>query len=200
MLQVKSLTFEYTDKLLFQNVNFEVKRGELLHLRGANGAGKTTLLRLLTGILQPLGGTIYYANQSIEANLPDYQRKLCYVGHKAALNPLLSIEENCRFDTHWRQQCNLDELLTAFLPDVDLTLPCHHLSAGQQRRVALLRLAMTDASLWLLDEPFVALDSASINGLSQLLQQHLLKGGQIILTSHQELPASLSIDREFTLS
>lgn len=200
MLQVNSLSFDYVDKPLLRQVRFEVHAGQLLHLRGANGTGKTTLLRLLTGILQPLTGSICYDNQPIDANLFHYQRQLCYVGHKASLNPLLSVKENCMFDPHWqRKPIDFNEILKAFNLQSYIDTPCHHLSAGQQRRVALLHLAMTDARLWLLDEPLVALDTNSILIFTSLLQQHLSAGGQIILTSHQELPPDLQVSMEYTL-
>lgn len=201
MLQVNSLSFEYADKPLFQQVQFVLEKGQLLHLRGANGAGKTTLLRLLTGILQPTTGHIYYANQLITDNLAAYQRQLCYVGHKTGLNPLLTVRENCTFDSHWqRKKGDYTSLLKAFFLDEYANKPCHHLSAGQLRRAALLRLAMTDARLWLLDEPFVALDTQSMGIFANLLQQHLNKGGLIILTSHQEIPQELQINQEYLLS
>ncbi|KTD29414.1 cytochrome c biogenesis heme-transporting ATPase CcmA [Legionella maceachernii] len=189
MLDVQALSFDYQEKPVLNKVQFSLAPGQFLHLRGANGVGKTTLFRLLAGLLKPNEGEIFYEGESIYRNLVTYQRKLCYVGHKTGLNPLLTVKENCYFDMHWgRRNVRLDELLAQFgLPGLE-DEPCYLLSAGQRRRVGLLRLMMTDASLWLLDEPLVALDTTAIQTVMTCLEKHLAQGGQVILTSHQALP------------
>ncbi|MBA3536447.1 MAG: cytochrome c biogenesis heme-transporting ATPase CcmA [Tatlockia sp.] len=189
MLELSALSFDYHDKPLLTGVQFSLAAGQLLHLRGANGAGKTTLLKLLAGLLQPLTGEIRYDGKDINKNLSAYQRKLCYVGHKAGINPLLTVRENCYFDLHWgRRVLTFDYLIEGFgLQDLS-DEPCFLLSAGQRRRVGLLRTAMTDASLWLLDEPLIALDTAAIETLMTCLENHIEQGGQVILTSHQKIP------------
>ncbi|CEK10342.1 cytochrome c biogenesis heme-transporting ATPase CcmA [Legionella hackeliae] len=189
MLEVRSLCFDYQDKPLLNQVTFLLKAGQLLHLRGNNGAGKTTLLRLLAGLLYPLEGDIYFDGQSITENLGTYQQKLCFVGHRTGINPLLTVKENCFFDMHWgRQDVDFKHLLQQFgLKGLDQEI-CGHLSAGQRRRIGLLRLAMTNARLWLLDEPLVALDKDAIDFLMTSIENHLARGGLIVLTSHQNLP------------
>jgi heme exporter protein A len=189
MLDLSALSFDYHDKPLLTEVQFSLAAGQLMHLRGANGAGKTTLLKLLAGLLQPIEGEIRYDGEDINKNLGAYQRKLCYVGHKSGINPLLTVRENCYFDLHWgRRLLTFDYLIEGFgLQDLS-DEPCYLLSAGQRRRVGLLRIAMTDASLWLLDEPLIALDADAIETLMTCLENHIEQGGQVILTSHQNLP------------
>ncbi|MBA2656050.1 MAG: cytochrome c biogenesis heme-transporting ATPase CcmA [Tatlockia sp.] len=193
MLDIVDLSFDYQDKPLLNKVEFSLACGQLMHLRGANGAGKTTLLKLLTGLLQPLEGQIYYKGQPIAKDLSAYQRQLCYVGHKAGINPLLTVRENCYFDMHWgRRSLNFEQLLEEFGLQSLADEPCYRLSAGQKRRISILRIAMTDAKLWLLDEPLVALDVEVIAKLMSYLTKHLKQGGQVILTSHQNLPLAQS--------
>lgn len=190
MLEVQTLTFDYQDKPLLHDVQFALQAGQLLHLQGSNGAGKTTLLKLIAGLLQPHAGEIRYEGKAVHDDPVFYRQQLCYVGHRPGLNPLLTIKENCYFDLHWERQPSLSysRLLASFgLADL-ANEPCYHLSAGQLRRVSLLRIAMTDARLWLLDEPFVALDKAAIEALTQCLEHHVSQGGQVILTSHQRFP------------
>lgn len=189
MLDIVDLCFDYQDKPLLTKVQFSLADGQLLHLRGANGSGKTTLLKLLLGILQPAKGEIHYDGNDISKNLRAYQRNLCYVGHKTGLNPLLTVQENCSFDMHWdRRFLSFDSLMKTFGLQGLADEPCYLLSAGQRRRVSLLRIVMTDAKLWLLDEPLIALDAEAIKTLMYYLENHIEKGGQVILTSHQHLP------------
>jgi heme exporter protein A len=191
MLDVVALSFDYQDKPLLNKVQFSLAAGQLLHLRGSNGAGKTTLLKLLAGLLQPIEGEIRYCGELISKNRIAYQQTLCYVGHKAGLNPFLTVRENCFFDPHWqRRMVTFEKLLADFGLTGLSDEPCYQLSAGQRQRVGLLRIAMTDAKLWLLDEPLAALDAAAILTLMIVLEQHLAQGGQVILTSHQPLPLS----------
>ncbi|MFA5960106.1 MAG: heme ABC exporter ATP-binding protein CcmA [Tatlockia sp.] len=200
MVEVRNITFDYQDKPLINKVNFSLPPGQLLHLQGANGKGKTTLLKLLAGLLTPHSGDILFKGQSIYANLASYQHALCYVGHKAGINLLLSVKENCVFDLHWGRRLPLDfsELLEGFgLGGLENT-PCYLLSAGLRRRVSLLRIALTNAAVWLLDEPLIALDTAGVATLMHCLKAHLSFGGQIILTSHQALPFNQKY-QEYTL-
>lgn len=201
MLQVNSLSFDYFDKPLLRSVQFSLAPGCLLHLRGNNGTGKTTLLKLLAGLLRPSRGSITWNGQSVHDDLRGWQGTLCHVGHRSGLSPQLSIRENTRFDQHWQgKQDTLDELLQQFMLANVADQPCASLSAGQLRRAALLRLAMTDARVWLLDEPLVALDDASVMILASCLCRHLDRQGVIIMTSHQSLPDPLSRHEEYSLS
>ena len=179
MLYVTDLVFDYSDKLLLQGVHFSVKKGVVLHVKGENGAGKTTLLKLLSGLLHPLSGEI------------TYKGKLCYVGHQNGVNTRLTPSEHLRFDLGVVDDVLLDDMLSCLaLSDVH-DKPCGLLSAGQKRRVGLLRLLAETAELWLLDEPLVGLDEAGMQVFSDLIKQHLKQNGSIVLTSHQALPFNL---------
>ncbi|KTD82841.1 cytochrome c biogenesis heme-transporting ATPase CcmA [Legionella waltersii] len=189
MLDVIELNFDYQDKPLLRNVSFQLPAGGLLHLRGANGAGKTTLLKLISGLHQPESGKIFFSGQLINERLGEYQKNICWIGHKPGISSYLTLRENCLFDMHYYQSpLNVLELSTVFKLDDYLHTPCSILSAGQKRQVALLRLWMTTAKLWLLDEPFVALDDNSLKILMHKIQEHREQGGAVLVTSHQELP------------
>lgn len=201
MFQVQAISFDYDERPLLQGISFRLAASQLLHLRGGNGSGKTTLLKLLAGILTPGQGDLLWNNRSVYDDLPAYQRQVCYAGHKPGLSPQLTVRENCMFDLHW-PRCKVS--LTPLLESASLIhmadTPCHQLSAGQQRRVALLRLEMSDAKLWLLDEPLVALDAAALARFSSSLQRHLARGGMVIMTSHQSLPSELGQHLEYSLT
>ncbi len=200
MLDVINLNFDYAEKPLLQGVQFSLDKGSLLHLRGANGAGKTTLLKLLAGLLHPSQGEIRYQGTPIAADLATYQRNICYVGHKPGVSLLLTVRENCRFDLQrHRSALSIDALLALFSLSDLADMPCGLLSVGQRRRVGLMRLLMSDAPLWLLDEPLVALDTEAVTLLMQCLADHLAKKGQVILTSHQNLPLNDGDYQEYCL-
>lgn len=191
MLTVNALTYELMDTPILEKISLQVEEGQLLHLKGRNGAGKTTLLRLLAGLSMPTSGEIKFANRPICDDISGYQQQLCYVGHKTGLSSLLTVQENCYYDYHWQKDINFSSLLNNFVLSEYANTPCYQLSAGQQRRVALLRLCMTQAKLWLLDEPFTALDQEMIEKLAAILSHHLRRGGMVVMSSHQSLPAEL---------
>ncbi|MDP3704401.1 MAG: cytochrome c biogenesis heme-transporting ATPase CcmA [Legionellaceae bacterium] len=208
MLELKNLSFDYPDEgfnhriaPLLHDVCFGLKSGSMLHLRGNNGSGKTTLLKLLAGLVPPLEGTIYYRGQCVAKQLAMYQEQLCYVGHKAGISQALTVLENCRFDLQYARSDStvLSGLLRRFSLYELKDVPCHVLSAGQRRRVGLLRLMLSNAKLWLLDEPLVALDQDSIEILMVCLNEHVQKGGGVVLTSHQRLPLDMRDYQEYCL-
>ena len=200
MLDVIELDFDYQEQPLLKKVSFHLSAGGLMHLRGANGAGKTTLLKLIAGLYHPAHGQIQFAGQTIRNNLAAYQRQLCVVGHKTGLNPYLSLRENCFFDLHYGLgDRNIEELAALFKLEHHLDFPCGLLSAGQRRQVGLLRLWMSDAKLWLLDEPLVALDDFSLSIIMEKIDHHRRLGGAVLLTSHQSLPINKSDYQEFLL-
>ncbi len=179
MLDVRDLQFDYGDRPLLQNVSFVLPAGSVLHIQGANGIGKTTLIKLLAGLLYPTEGKIDYANK----------KQRCYVGHKVGVNMLLTPREHARFDlsSHVSDTLIDTSLRRLMLFDVQ-DIPCGLLSAGQRRRLSLLQLLSSDTLLWLLDEPFVALDQESMRILGDMLFVHVAAGGAVVLTSHQPLP------------
>jgi heme exporter protein A len=175
--------------VLFDTLQFSVYPGELLQIRGKNGAGKSSLLRLLAGLSAANEGEIQYQGQPLRHVAADYAAALCYIGHQSGIHEQLTGVENLAF---WRAAAALpagdDFALLAQLGLAGLEdIPCHMLSAGQQRRVSLARLWLTSCPLWILDEPFTALDQSAIQLLQQHFLQHLQRGGTIILTTHQPL-------------
>lgn len=191
MLEVINLGFEYPDKIVLKGVEFMLKPKELLHLQGSNGKGKTTLLKILAGIFRAVTGNVLFQGISIHKHLPSYQHQLRYVGHKNGQSQMLTLRENCAYELH---NPNHDGLFEELVKTFSLTgmedLPCGLLSHGQRRRASLLRLLLSDASLWLLDEPLEGLDEAAIGLLMLQMHNHLGRGGAIVVTSHQQLPFS----------
>lgn len=192
LLHAEQLSSIRGGRVLFENLNFSVCAGQLWQVSGPNGAGKSSLLRILTGLLSPSEGVVSFNGQPLKDNWSDYCQQLLFIGHKAAVKGELSALENFR----WQQQLSaiddvdawdLLEKLGLLGLEEELTTK---LSAGQQRRVALTRLWATKASLWILDEPFTALDSQGVMLLQQRFVEHLQSGGTIIFTSHQSLTLS----------
>ena len=189
MLQVTNISFDYVDNALFEGIHFDVLPGKILHLQGENGSGKTTLLKLIAGLLSPSEGDIRFQNKSIYRDVSHYQQQICYIGHKPGISMVLSPFQNCQFDLHHgRRVFNWEESIEHLSLKGLENVSCAQLSMGQRRRVALLRLLMSNAKLWLLDEPFVALDSRAIAFLKQQVRHHLSKDGLVMMTSHQPLP------------
>lgn len=187
MLQVSQLYFEYGEFPVINNLSFQVNCGEILYIRGANGAGKTTLLKLLAGLLMPTGGEIFL-------------KDICsYVGHKGGVHHALTVREFIGSDWHDAHGYSFESLMAVFaLSGWEDTL-CGQLSMGLRKRVGLLRLLMSNAQLWLLDEPFVGLDNAASEMLIQMLLQHVAKGGAVIFTSHQPIPEALNQSSELLI-
>lgn len=190
MLDVEGLQCERDGRVLFADLGFSLTAGAILQIEGANGAGKSTLLRALAGLLQPSAGTIRWQGQPIAEAGADYRAALLYLGHKPGVKGELSPTANLRhlLALHGQRDQGLDEVLAGVgLAGLEQQ-PVARLSAGQQRRVALARLWLKPAPLWLLDEPFTALDKRAVAGLTQRFEQHLGDGGAIIVASHQDLP------------
>jgi heme exporter protein A len=186
-LAVEHLQCIRDDRVLFEDLNFSLSEGQLLQIEGHNGSGKTSLLRILCGLTLPTEGTVYWNSQDIEEIRSSYWANLAYIGHahgiKAELTPLENLAMARALAT---TPTSLD--LAEALDKVGLygfeDVPSRTLSAGQQRRVALARLLVSEARLWILDEPFTALDKAAMSMVEQLLDAHAKQGGMAVLTSH----------------
>lgn len=161
-----------------------------MQLAGPNGAGKTSLLRIIAGFSVPDEGDVLWQGKSIIKNYDEFARELLFIGHKTGVNSQLTALENVQF---WLQIQGYNDTqdLYVLLAKIGLVgledVPVRMLSAGQQRRVALLRLWLNSAKLWVLDEPFTALDKAGVAFLQQRFITHLEQGGAILLTTHQDL-------------
>jgi heme exporter protein A len=189
MLEARALTCVRGDKKLFSDLSLRVGSGECLHVRGENGVGKTSLLRLLTGLSKPEAGQVLWNDQSISADPNIFHRELLFLGHRDALKEDLSALENLQMHAALDDvQLPLDGALAA-LVRFGLrgreNLPVHYLSAGQKRRVLMARMSTRRASLWILDEPFNALDVHAVAELQDLIAEHIAAGGLAVLTSHQ---------------
>jgi heme exporter protein A len=202
MLSAHNLACERGGRVLFANLDISLDHGELLHIRGANGSGKTTLLRTLCGLSQPAQGEVHWNGQPIASTRENYHANLCYLGHGLGLHgdltPLENLQSQCALHGHHNA-----EAIGTVLADAKLTaqqhLPVRHLSQGQQRRVALANLLLQNGTLWILDEPFNALDVDAVDWLIAKIAMHLEKGGMIVMTTHQETAVREHVTREVVL-
>jgi heme exporter protein A len=181
------------DRMVFAGLDFELGEGKLLVLRGSNGTGKTSLLRMIAGLIEPAAGRF-----ELQGGQPDLSiGQQCHlIAHQDALKPALTVDENLSFWGDFLGKADVDSALAAFDLAALAGLQAGLLSAGQKRRLALSRLALTERPLWLLDEPTVGLDRASQKRLSALMAAHLDRGKLMIVATHVEigLAASYSID------
>lgn len=184
--------------MVFAGLGFRVASGEALVLRGPNGSGKTTLLRLMAGLARPALGTLAWNGTDIADDLPEHGARLGFAGHLDGVKPAMTVRENLAFWAELRGAAltNIPQALEAFSLTRFADLPGRVLSAGQRHRVALARVAMNGAQLWLLDEPTNTLDDAAMTALQTLLAAHLKRGGMIVMASHGEtlLPQAGSLD------
>jgi heme exporter protein A len=189
MFSVSNLSCSRGDKRLFSGVSFTLQPGQWLHLEGDNGVGKTSLLRLACGLSALEDGEITWNHQAVVQNPEAFRADLAYLGHQLALKEDLTPLENLRADAAVAGRPLKPEDALKALEQLGLRgrehLPVRVLSQGQKRRTALARLLVSSAKLWVLDEPFVALDAAAQNALTQIINGHLAHQGMVLLTSHQ---------------
>lgn len=190
MLEAKSLSCVREDRLLFDGLNLTVKPGQIIQVEGPNGVGKTSLFRLLVGLMTPYHGQVLWQGEAISNDRDTYHKNLLYLGHQSGVKPELSAFENLRFYQQMFEPKFSGDLFQ-ILAQVGLAgledIPAVQLSAGQQRRVALARLWISTAPLWILDEPFTAIDKSGVKVLEQLFLNHAANQGMILLTTHQDL-------------
>jgi len=178
---------------LLRGVSFSLRAGQLLQISGRNGAGKTSLLRVAAGLLPAESGEVKWRARSIHQDFARYSTELAYLGHANALKADLNALENLHFNGSLRRDTSQQQCLQV-LNELNIPrcayLPVKALSAGQRRRVALASVLMSDALLWILDEPITNLDSAGIQLVEQLMADHLSRGGMILTAAHQDLLSS----------
>ncbi|MEY3543057.1 MAG: hypothetical protein RLZZ140_273 [Pseudomonadota bacterium] len=194
MLRVVNLSCSKGERILFSGVQTELKPGEILHVRGENGVGKTSLLRMVVGLSTPAAGDILWNDVPISRCRESYLENLLFLGHHSALKADLTATENLRFSSSIDGMALTEGAVTAVLGQFGLKgreqFPIEWLSAGQKRRVLLARLSLRSAKLWVLDEPFNALDINATEFLLQMIADHLAADGMVLMTSHQSLALS----------
>ena len=189
VIETQQLASVRAGRTLFSSLSLQLRAGEILHVEGPNGAGKSTLLRIIAGLLSPQEGKVLLFGQRQQQDPELWQRNTLFIGHKPAVKAELTALENLHYQSqldgadHYDPWQLLEQVGLLGLED----LPAQQLSAGQQRRIALARLWYSKAKLWILDEPFTALDVRGIELLHQRFQQHVEAGGALLLTSHQPL-------------
>jgi heme exporter protein A len=187
MLTANNLHLWRGDRHVLKGIGFELSPGEFLHVSGPNGTGKTTLLRVVCGLAQPEEGAVHWCGESIAALGSSYFEEVAYVAHDAGLKGDLTSRENLSFAARLRctmTPADIDLALAALNVVECADLPARALSAGQRRRVALGRLLLSQAPVWILDEPLTNLDTAGAALVLDLLERHLKSGGLALVATH----------------
>lgn len=193
-LAVERVSFERDDVPIFENVDFTLSSGEIMQFAGHNGSGKTTLMRVIAGLITPSAGSVCWNELDVRDH--QFRSSLLFLGHQIGIKATMTPLENLRWyfglngrkaeESH--QALNADMYVEA-LDKVGLynyrDAPCYQLSAGQHRRAALARLFLSEAPIWILDEPFTAIDKQGVSKLEQRIDAHAASGGMVILTTHQ---------------
>lgn len=196
-LSGKDLCVLRGDRCLFRNIEFTLETGELLLIEGQNGSGKTSLLRAIAGLLDFEEGEVHWQDRSIGADSQGFRAQLVWLAHKIGFKADLTLVENLAFERGLRSssKARVDEVLQRLELARLTRLPFRALSAGQQRRVALARMLLADAALWMMDEPFTNLDSHGQSLVVDLLSEHLGRGGLAVVASHHAVQLDAPIRR-----
>jgi len=190
-LEARGLACSRADVRLFRDVSFAAAPGEWVALRGANGSGKTTLLRCIAGLVRPEAGEVLWDGRPAHSGEQRLSEQAVFVGHAAGVKDDLSAAENLRDALALRSvdcgEAAMDEALGQVGLAARRRLPARRLSAGQRRRIALARLWLDPATVWLLDEPITALDAEGEKLFATMLSRHLARGGLAVIATHQSL-------------
>ncbi|HSC66868.1 MAG TPA: cytochrome c biogenesis heme-transporting ATPase CcmA [Cellvibrio sp.] len=188
LFELRGLGCERDERLLFTGLDLRLFPGDVVQIGGPNGAGKTTLLRALAGISSDYHGQLLYSGQTLPGAAWEFAGDSLYLGHLPGIKKALTPAENLDW---YKAQSGASVAINDALAAVGLygyeDTPCYQLSAGQLRRVALARLHLSRARIWILDEPFTAIDKAGVGQLEELIACQCANGGLVILTSHQDL-------------
>ncbi|MCL1144354.1 cytochrome c biogenesis heme-transporting ATPase CcmA [Shewanella gaetbuli] len=189
LVSANNLTCIREERVLFDELSFDIHPGDIVQIEGPNGAGKTSLLRILAGLSRPYSGDTSYLGKSVHRCRDEFNEDLLYLGHLAGVKSELTAEENLNFNL--RISGYDDHNTTDILAKVNLSgfeeALAGHLSAGQHRRTALARLWHTNCKIWILDEPFTAIDKKGVEELERLFIEHANNGGCVIMTTHQDM-------------
>ncbi len=187
LIRARQLTCIREERLLFASLSIDIHAGDIVQIEGCNGSGKTSLLRILSGLSKPYEGEVYFQQTNIIDCQEQFQQNLVYFGHLPGIKGEMSAQENFAFMTALHgnvEKHELDYLNCVSLSGFEDTL-ASHLSAGQHRRIALARLYQSQAPIWILDEPFTAIDVEGVANLESLFEEHAKRGGCVIMTTHQ---------------
>ena len=188
LLELRGLGCERDERLLFSGLDVCFNAGDVVQIGGPNGVGKTTLLRAIAGISSDYCGQIRYTGRDLPAAAWEFARDSLYLGHLPGIKKALTPSENLAwYQAQTGARISIPDALKAVSLYGYADTPCYQLSAGQLRRVALARLHLSRARIWILDEPFTAIDKLGVNQLEALIAQQSARGGVVILTSHQDL-------------
>lgn len=191
-VELDDLACERDQRELFASLSLRLEPGDVLQVAGPNGSGKTSLLRIMAGLLPPSAGDIRYGGESVyrASRREKWRQQRLYIGHAPAVKGALTAEENLAWLCAMSSPVTTEQIWKA-LELVGLhgfeDVPCHNLSAGQQRRVALARLYLERHPVWILDEPFTAIDKSGVKALEAHIMQHAEQGGLVIMTTHHGL-------------
>ncbi|WP_281544057.1 cytochrome c biogenesis heme-transporting ATPase CcmA [Grimontia sp. SpTr1] len=190
MLEVRELSCIRDERVLFEDLSFTVSSGDLVQIEGPNGAGKTTLLRIIAGLGLAESGEVFWDGELVNKAREEFYGNLLFLGHSTGVKREMTAFENLAFYQRMHGEADESRLWDA-LARVGLAgredVPAAQLSAGQNRRVALARLWISQSKLWILDEPLTAIDKQGVKVLESLFQQHVNNGGMVLFTTHQDM-------------
>lgn len=198
MLEAVDLQCARGERTLFSGLDFRLRGGELLRIAGANGSGKTSLLRILCGLLAPAHGSVRWQGEDIRRLREEFWGRLVYIGHANAIKDDLTAAENlaiaCALGGRKVAGSELRTALDQLGIGSSEHRPARVLSQGQRRRVALARLALNSQSpLWILDEPFTALDTRAVDIVQEMIASHVARGAAVVYTTHVELEIAAAV-------
>ncbi len=185
----QDLTCVRGERRVFSGLAFDVAASAVLTLVGPNGSGKSSLLRMMAGLLPPFAGSMLWSGHDVTDDRDAHRSRVVYVGHQDAVKPVLTVGENLEF---WavmsgRDAASVDKALEGMGIRHLVDVPGRFLSAGQKRRLNLARILVSDAALWLLDEPTTALDASAIEALKRAIERHRAASGIVVLSTHSDL-------------
>ena len=188
--EIKNISCIRGNKLLFKNLNFKLNNKQLLVIKGANGSGKTTLLKILSGLLNPISGSIIVNKRNINLSKDEYFKQFEYIGHENAIKSALTVRENLSFYLKIKKSLdkkNFEKAIEIFNLKNLLDIKIENLSSGEKRRVSLSRLILSNSKIWFLDEPTNGLDKKNTLIFFKILKHHLNSNGSAIIASHDEI-------------